>query len=172
MLGPDSTPLGQIYWYTLEGRDPDGNPTGGWDLDELRTIQDWYVRYYLLSAEGISEVASVGGFVQEYQIDVDPDAMRAARVSIDDVFMAVKMSNIDVGARSIEINKAEYLIRGLGFIEEIEDIEYSVVARQRQRTDLCERRGQGNAGAGIATRCAGQRRCRSRRRRRGRPVRI
>ena len=127
-LGPDSTPLGQVYWYTLEGRDPDGNPCGGWDLEELRTIQDWYVRYYLLAAEGISEVASVGGFVQEYQIDVDPDAMRAARVSIDEVFMAVRMSNIDVGARSIEINKAEYLIRGLGFIKEIEDIEYSVVA--------------------------------------------
>src|SRR5210317_1990432 len=127
-LGPDSTPLGQIFWYTLEGRDPDGKPAGGWDLDELRTVQDWYVRYYLLAADGISEVASVGGFVQEYQIDVDPDAMRAANVSIDDVFMAVKMSNIDVGARSIEINKAEYFIRGLGFIEEIKDIEYSVVA--------------------------------------------
>jgi len=128
VLGPDATPLGQIYWYTLEGRDPEGNPTGGWDLDELRTIQDWYVRYYLLSAEGISEIASVGGFVQEYQIDVDPDAMRAARVSIDEVFKAVKMSNIDVGARSVEINKVEYFIRGLGFIENVEDIEYSVVA--------------------------------------------
>jgi len=127
-LGPDSTPLGQIFWYTLEGRDPDGKPVGGWDLDELRTIQDWYVRYGLLSAEGISEVASVGGFVKEYQIDVDPDAMRAARVSIDDVFTAVKKSNIDVGARSIEISKAEYFIRGLGFIKNIEDIEDSVVA--------------------------------------------
>lgn len=127
-LGPDATPLGQIFWYTLEGRGPDGEPTGGWDLDELRTIQDWYVRYYLLSAGGISEVASVGGFVKEYQIDVDPDAMRAARVTIDDIFMAVKMSNIDVGARSIEINKAEYFIRGLGFVKNIEDIEYSVVA--------------------------------------------
>jgi len=127
-LGPDSTPLGQIYWYTLEGRDPDGNPAGGWDLDELRTIQDWHVRYYLLGAEGISEVASVGGFVQEYQIDVDPDAMRAARVTIDDIFMAVKKSNIDVGARSIEISKAEYFIRGLGFVEKVEDLEYSAVA--------------------------------------------
>ncbi|MHB0954946.1 MAG: efflux RND transporter permease subunit [Pirellulaceae bacterium] len=127
-LGPDSTPLGQIYWYTLEGRDPDGNPAGGWDLDELRTIQDWYVRYSLLGAEGISEVASVGGFVQEYQIDVDPDAMRAARVTLEDIFTSVKKSNIDVGARSIEISKAEYFIRGLGFIESTEDIEYSVVA--------------------------------------------
>ncbi|REJ65791.1 MAG: AcrB/AcrD/AcrF family protein [Planctomycetota bacterium] len=127
-LGPDATPLGQIYWYSLEGRDPDGKPVGGWDLNELRTIQDWYVRYYLLSAEGISEVASVGGFVQEYQIDVDPDAMRAARVNIDQIFMAVKRSNIDVGARTIEINKAEYFIRGLGFVEDVEDLEYSVVA--------------------------------------------
>jgi copper/silver efflux system protein len=128
VLGPDSTPLGQIYWYTLEGRDPDGNPNGGWDLDELRTIQDWYVRYYMLAAEGISEVASIGGFVQEYQIDVDPDAMRAARISLDDIFRAVKNSNVDVGARSIEINKTEYFIRGLGFIEDVEDIEFSVVA--------------------------------------------
>jgi hypothetical protein len=80
-----------------------------------------------VGAEGISEVASVGGFVQEYQIDVDPDAMRAARVTFDDIFMAVKKSNIDVGARTIEISKAEYFIRGLGFVENVEDIEYSVV---------------------------------------------
>jgi len=127
-LGPDATPLGQVFWYTLEGRDPDGRPIGGWDLHELRTVQDWYVRYSLLSAEGISEVASIGGFVQEYQIDVDPDAMRAARVGIAEIFMAVQMSNIDVGARTIEINKAEYFIRGLGFVERVEDIEDSVVA--------------------------------------------
>jgi Cu(I)/Ag(I) efflux system membrane protein CusA/SilA len=127
-LGPDATPLGQVFWYTLEGSDPDGIPVGGWDLDELRTVQDWYVRYSLLSAEGIAEVASIGGFVQEYQIDVDPDALRAARVSIEDVFMAVKNSNIDVGARTIEINKAEYFIRGLGFVKTVEDIEDSVVA--------------------------------------------
>ncbi len=126
-LGPDSTALGQIFWYTLEGRDPDGNPAGGWDLHELRTIQDWNVRYALLAAEGISEVASVGGFVQEYQIDVDPDAMRAYNVRLDEVFMAVKMSNVDVGARTIEVNKVEYVIRGLGFIEQVSDIEQSVI---------------------------------------------
>ncbi|MBW8041727.1 MAG: efflux RND transporter permease subunit [Planctomycetes bacterium] len=126
-LGPDATALGQIFWYTLEGRDKQGNPTGGWDLDELRTIQDWYVRYALLSAEGISEVASVGGFVKEYQIDVDPDAMRAYKVGLDDIFKAVKASNIDVGARTIEINKVEYVIRGLGFIEDLSDIERSVI---------------------------------------------
>lgn len=126
-LGPDATALGQILWYTLEGQDPDGNPTGGWDLQELRTIQDWYVRYAVASAEGVSEVASIGGFVQEYQIDVDPDAMRAAKVSLTDVFQAVRMTNVDVGARTIELNKAEYVIRGLGFIEKIEDIEKTVV---------------------------------------------
>ncbi len=127
-LGPDATPLGQIFWYTLEGRDPDGKPIGGWDLGELRSVQDWHVRYALMSADGISEVASVGGFVQEYQIDVDPDAMRAARVSLDDVFMAVRKSNIDVGARTIEVNKVEYFIRGLGFVKSVEDLENAVVA--------------------------------------------
>ncbi|HUU19581.1 MAG TPA: efflux RND transporter permease subunit [Sedimentisphaerales bacterium] len=126
-LGPDATGLGQIFWYTLEGRDENGNPAGGWDLDELRTIQDWQVRYALLSAKGVSEAASVGGFVKEYQIDVDPDAMRAYNVGLDEIFMAVKMSNIDVGARTIEINRAEYVIRSLGFIKDLSDIERSVI---------------------------------------------
>ncbi len=126
-LGPDATALGQIFWYTLEGRDQDGNPTGGWDLDELRTVQDWTVRYALLSADGVSEVASIGGFVREYQVDVDPDAMRAFGVTLTDVFKAVKESNIDVGARTTEINKVEYVIRGLGFIESISDLEQSVI---------------------------------------------
>lgn len=127
MLGPDATALGQVFWYTLEGRDSQGNPTGGWDPHELRSIQDWYVRYSLLSADGISEVASVGGFVKEYQIDVDPDAMRAYGVSLDEVFHAVKMSNLDVGARTIEVNSVEYIIRGVGFVKNLEDIENSVI---------------------------------------------
>ena len=127
-LGPDATALGQVFWYTLEGRDPDGNPAGGWDLDELRSIQDWYVRYGLLAAEGVSEVASVGGFVREYQIDVDPDAMLAYDIRLDQVFQAVRASNVDVGARTIEINSVEYMIRGLGFIKNLGDIETSVVA--------------------------------------------
>jgi copper/silver efflux system protein len=127
-LGPDATALGQIYWYTLEGRDPEGNPAGGWDLDELRSVQDWYVRYGLLSAEGVSEVASVGGYVREYQVDVDPNAMLAFGITIDQVFQAVRQSNVDVGARTIEINSAEYMIRGLGFLESVEDLEKSVIA--------------------------------------------
>ena len=126
-LGPDATALGQIYWYTLEGLDPDGNPTGGWDQEELRTIQDWYVKYWLLSADGVSEVGSIGGYVREYQVDVDPDAMRAYGVSVDEVYHAVKSANIDVGAKNIEVNRVEYFIRGLGFIRNIEDIENSVI---------------------------------------------
>ncbi|MFT7653918.1 MAG: Cu(I)/Ag(I) efflux system membrane protein CusA/SilA [Limisphaerales bacterium] len=126
-LGPDATALGQVYWYTLEGQDPSGNPTGGWGLEELRTVQDWYVRYALLAAEGVSEVGSIGGYQEEYQIDVDPDAMRAHGITLDQVFGATRMSNLDVGARTIEVNGAEYVIRGLGFIENIEDIEEIVV---------------------------------------------
>jgi Cu(I)/Ag(I) efflux system membrane protein CusA/SilA len=126
-LGPDATALGQIFWYTLEGQDEQGQSTGGWDLHELRSIQDWYVRYALQAAEGVSEVASVGGFVREYQVDVDPDAMRAHGVSLENVFTSVRMSNVDVGARSIEINRVEYFIRGLGFLKSVTDIENSVV---------------------------------------------
>ncbi|HOD65231.1 MAG TPA: efflux RND transporter permease subunit [candidate division Zixibacteria bacterium] len=131
MLGPDATALGQVFWYTLEGRDPEGRPAGGWDLEELRSIQDFHVRYALQSADGVSEVASVGGFVREYQIDVSPDAMRAAGVTLEDVFEAVQRSNIDVGAGTIEINKVEYAIRGLGFIENLDDLRATVVKSVR-----------------------------------------
>ncbi len=127
-LGPDATALGQVFWYTLEGRDPDGRATGGWGLEELRTIQDWQVRQALQSAAGISEVASIGGFVEEYQIDLDPDAMRAQGVTLEQVLRATRQSNLDVGARSMEVNGVEYFIRGLGFIEDIEDIRHIVVA--------------------------------------------
>ncbi len=127
-LGPYATALGQVFWYTLEGRDPDGQPTGGWDLDELRSIQDWTIRYHLQAAAGITEVASVGGFIREYQVDVDPDAMRAHNVSLEQVFRAVRRSNLDVGARQIELNRVEYLIRARGFIRSLADIENTVVA--------------------------------------------
>ncbi len=126
-LGPDATGLGQIFWYTLEGRDPQGNPAGGWDLAELRSIQDWYVRYALMGVSGISEVASVGGFVKEYQIDVDPDSMHDKGVSLEEVFRAIKQSNIDVGARTIEINRVEYVIRGIGFVKSLGDLEKAVI---------------------------------------------
>ncbi len=118
-LGPDATALGQIFWYTLEGE--------GFGPEELRTIQDWYVRYYLQAAEGVSEVASVGGYVKEYQIDVNPEAMRAHGVTLPDIFRAVRRSNVDVGARTIELNRAEYVIRGLGFVKSIDDLKKSVL---------------------------------------------
>ncbi len=127
-LGPDATALGQIYWYTLEGRDKKGKPAGGWDPQELRSIQDFYVRYSLTSAKGVAEVASVGGFVKEYQVDIDPNAMKAYGVSVSQIMQAVKKSNLDVGARTIEFNRAEYLVRGLGYIKSVEDLEESVVA--------------------------------------------
>lgn len=127
-LGPDATALGQVYWYTLEGRDPKtGKPTGGWDPQELRTIQDFYVRYYLTAASGVSEVASIGGFLKEYQVEIDPDAMKANNVNVAMIMNAVKESNLDIGARTLEINRAEYLVRGLGYIKTLQDIEESVV---------------------------------------------
>jgi Cu(I)/Ag(I) efflux system membrane protein CusA/SilA len=118
-LGPDATALGQVFWYTLEGK--------GFGLDELRTIQDYYVRYSLQSAGGVSEVASIGGFVKEYQIDINPDAMRGHNITLPEIFAAVRGSNLDVGAGTIEINRTEYTIRGLGFIRSIQDVSDSVI---------------------------------------------
>lgn len=126
-LGPDATPLGQVYLYTLEGRDSEGRPTGGWDPQELRSIQDWVVRYELAAVPGVAEVASVGGFVKEYQVDVDPDAMRAHGVALGMIAEAVKNSNLDTGARTMEINRVEYVIRGIGFIKSLADLEQAVV---------------------------------------------
>ncbi|WP_274476164.1 efflux RND transporter permease subunit [Mangrovimonas aestuarii] len=126
-LGPDATGLGQIFWYTLEGRDENGNVTGGWDLQELRSIQDYQVKYALSAASGVSEVASIGGFVQEYQIDVNPELMRQYGIGLGQIVKAVKESNKDIGAQTLEINRAEYLVRGLGYIKSYSDIEETVV---------------------------------------------
>ncbi|MDZ4755501.1 MAG: efflux RND transporter permease subunit [Phycisphaerae bacterium] len=127
VLGPDATALGQVYWYTVEGE--------GFDLAELRSIQDWYVRYQMQSVPGVSEVASIGGFVKQYQIDLHPDKMRAHRVTMMDVYDAVRKSNIDVGAKVVEKNGVEFFIRGLGFIKSIADLE-RVVIRQEGGTPL------------------------------------
>ncbi len=126
-LGPDATGLGQIFWYTLEGRNPQGQVTGGWDLQELRSIQDYYVKYGLASAGGVSEVASIGGYVQEYQIDVNPELLRQYNIGLDALVKAVKESNKEIGAQTLEINKAEYLVRGLGYVKEVSDLENAVV---------------------------------------------
>jgi copper/silver efflux system protein len=128
-LGPDATALGQVFWYTLEGRNPKtGQPNGGWDPQELRAIQDYYVKYGLSTAEGVAEVASVGGFIKEYQVDLNPEALKAFSVSVMDVMNAVRKSNLDIGAETIELNKVEYLIRGLGYVKNPNDLELSVIA--------------------------------------------
>ena len=127
VLGPDATALGQVFWYTVEAE--------GFDLAELRSLQDWYVRYQLNSVEGVCEVASIGGFVKQYQIDVHPDKLRAHRVTLPDVYEAVRKSNIDVGAKVVENNGVEFFIRGVGFIKTVEDLE-KVVIRQEKGTPI------------------------------------
>ncbi len=127
VLGPDATALGQVFWYTLEA--------DGADLAQLRSLQDWYVRYQLQSVEGVSEVASGGGFVKQYQVDVDPNKLRAHRVSLSEVSEAVRKSNIDVGAKVVENNGFEFFVRGVGFVKSVEDLE-NVVIRQEGGTPI------------------------------------
>jgi Cu(I)/Ag(I) efflux system membrane protein CusA/SilA len=122
-LGPDATALGQIFWYTVEG--------DGYDLAQLRSIQDWYIRYQLNAVEGVSEVASVGGYVKQYQIDIDPNKLLAHNIKIHEVINAVQRSNIDVGAKVFEEGGVEFIVRGLGFIKNISDIENIVVTAEK-----------------------------------------
>ncbi|HEX6812160.1 MAG TPA: efflux RND transporter permease subunit [Planctomycetota bacterium] len=122
VLGPDATALGQIYWYTIEGE--------GFDLAELRSVQDWFVRYQLQAVEGVSEVASIGGFVKQYQIDLHPDRMRAHRVTLMDVYEAVRRSNIDVGAKVVESAGVEFFLRGIGFVKTVDDLEKVVIREE------------------------------------------
>lgn len=126
-LGPDATALGQIFWYTLEGRDTTGEVTGGWDLHELRSIQDFYVKYALSGTSGVAEVASIGGYVKEYQVDMDPEAMKYYNVTMQQMIEALRQTNQDVGAQTMEINQVEYFVRGLGYVKKLEDIEQTVV---------------------------------------------
>lgn len=127
-LGPDATALGQVFWYTLEPQDQDGKPTGGWDLHEIRSVQDFYIKYALSASEGIAEVASIGGFVKEYQVDVSPEVLKQYNIGLNQVARAIQNSNRDVGAKTIEMNQAEYIVRGLGYIQSIEDIEEAVIS--------------------------------------------
>jgi Cu(I)/Ag(I) efflux system membrane protein CusA/SilA len=126
-LGPDATALGQVFWYTLQA--------DGADLGQLRSVQDWYVRYQLQSVEGVSEVASIGGYVKQYQIDVNPDKLRAHRVTLPEVYEAVRKSNIDVGAKVVENNGFEFFIRGVGFVKGVRDVE-DIVIRQEGGTPI------------------------------------
>jgi Cu(I)/Ag(I) efflux system membrane protein CusA/SilA len=122
-LAPDATALGQIFWYTVEG--------DGKSLDELRSIQDWYVRYQLNSVPGVVEVGSVGGFVREYQIDVSPEKLRAFDIPLGDVFRAVMASNSSVGGKVIHKGGSEYLVRGTGWLKGVEDIRDIVVTERK-----------------------------------------
>jgi copper/silver efflux system protein len=114
-LGPDGTGVGHVYWYTIQGK--------GYDLEQLRTLQDWFVRYQLNTVPGVAEVASIGGFVREYQIDLDPNKLFAYGVKVAQVMDAVKKSNNDVGGRLLEQADAEYLIRGKGYVQSPADLE-------------------------------------------------
>ena len=118
-LAPDATALGQIFWYTVEG---DGRDPG-----ELRAIQDWYVRYQLYSVPGVAEVASVGGFPIEYQIDIDPNKLRAYNVTLGEVYSAVARSNASVGGRIVQKANSEYLVRSAGWIQSLDDVKKIVI---------------------------------------------
>ncbi len=127
-LAPDATAVGQIFWYTVEG--------AGKDLGELRSLQDWFVRYQLNSVQGVAEVASVGGAPREYQIDLDPNKLRGYGISLGEVYSAVARSNSSVGGRVIHQGNAEYLIRSVGWIEDIDDIRNTVVAQRNNGTPI------------------------------------
>jgi len=118
-LGPDATGVGQVFWYTVEGE--------GYNLGQLRSTQDWFIRYQLNSVPGVAEVATVGGFVRQYQVDVDPRKLYVSDVSVKDVFEAIMQSNKNVGGKVIEAQGAEYIIRGVGLIQSIKDVEDTVV---------------------------------------------
>lgn len=128
-LGPDATGLGWIYQYYLHV-DPAASPNGGYDLGQLRAIQDWYVRYQLNSVPGVAEVGSVGGFVRQYQIEVDSQKMRSVGVTLDMVMTAVGQSNLNVGGKTIEENGMEFVVRGVGLVKDATDIEKTVLVEK------------------------------------------
>src|SRR6266496_1400305 len=121
VIGPDATGVGWVYEYALV------DDSGKHDLAQLRSIQDWNLRYALASVKGVAEVAPVGGFVKQYQVDLDPNALVAYNIPLSDVVSAIKMSNADVGGRILEVATTEYFIRGRGYIKKIEDIENIVL---------------------------------------------
>jgi Cu(I)/Ag(I) efflux system membrane protein CusA/SilA len=126
-LGPDGTGVGHVFWYTLEGK---------YDLGGLRAIQDWYVKLNLQGVQGVAEVASIGGYVRQYQVDVDPNKMKAYNVTIADIQNAVMRSNNDVGGKILEISNAEYFVRGQGYIQSIRDIQNIVVGTGKNGTPI------------------------------------
>ncbi|MCC6232601.1 MAG: efflux RND transporter permease subunit [Verrucomicrobiales bacterium] len=126
LLGPDATGLGWIYQYYLEV-DPAKSPSGGYDLGQLRALQDWFVRYQIQSVPGVAEVASVGGFVKQYQIEVSSTRMRSAGVGLGEILEAVAANNLSVGGKAVEENGQEFVLRGVGWLKSVEDLEKIVV---------------------------------------------
>lgn len=129
-LGPDATGLGWIYQYALE------DTTGRLDLSELRALQDWYLRYELTAVPGVSEVATVGGFERQYQVDVDPAKLLAFGIPVTRVMQAIQSANADVGAMVLEMSEREYMVRGLGYLRSLADIEEVVVGATTSGTPI------------------------------------
>jgi len=127
-LGPDATGVGWVFQYALVGN--------GYSLAELRSIQDWYIRYQLTKVPGVSEVASIGGFVKQYQVNIDQNRLLTYDISLRDVIDSIKMGNIDVGGRVVELTEREYMVRGLGYIKNIPDIENIVLKVDRTGTPI------------------------------------
>src|SRR6187551_949442 len=125
-LGPDATGLGWVYQYYLDVA-PEKAQDGGYDLAQLRSIQDWQIRYQLTSVQGVAEVASIGGFVKQYQIELSSTKMRAANVTLMEVMTAVQNANLNVGGKTVEENGAEFVLRGVGLVKSTEDLEFVTV---------------------------------------------
>src|SRR5450756_1203004 len=164
-LGPDATGVGWVYQYAVLSEKH--------NLAELRTMQDWYLRYQLTKAHGVAEVASIGGFVQQYQVTVDPVKLRAYNIPLSKVTQVIRDSNRDVGGRVVEMAETEYMVRGKGYLRDISDIENLVVKAERgtpvllrdiariemgpdERRGLTELNGEGEVVSGIAIARYGQ----------------
>lgn len=122
-IGPDGTGVGHVYWYTVEGE--------GYDLSTLRTIQDWFIRYKLSAVDGVAEVASIGGYVRQYQVDVDPERMRSYGLTFADVIRSIRSANNEVGGKLLESSDAEMFVRGQGYFTSREDVENTLVSTGR-----------------------------------------
>ncbi len=162
-LGPDATGVGWVYQYALVDK------TGRHDLEELKSYQDWTLKYLLQGVPGVAEVSTVGGMTKEYQVEVNPNALSAYGLSFSDVTAAVRASNRDVGGRLLEMNGAEYMVRGLGYVKNVQDLETTAVGRDKQgvpilvrdigkveigpalRRGVAELDGQGEVVGGIVT---------------------
>ena len=144
-LGPDATGLGWVYQYALE------DTTGRLNLAELRSVQDWYLRYALTAVPGVAEVATIGGFEKQYQVDIDPAKLLAYRIPVTRVMAAIQNANTDVGAMVMELSEREYMVRGLGYLKSLADIENVVVGA----TSSGHADSRGRAGARVR----GARRC-------------